>query len=141
MSSLTKAMLASALTLPLVAFAAGVLASPDDVDPDRSRPVIIGKVEDDSGRQGPRKRAPDEVRQPDRQDPPPRDDDGPDDGPDDDADDDNDNDGRGGTPADATDDRAPNVVPPAPRDLDDDEDGGDDDNDDNTDDGGESRDD
>ncbi len=140
MSSLTKALLASALTLPLVAFAAGVLASPDDVDPDRSRPVIIGKVDDDSGQQGPRERAPDEVRQPDRQDPPPRDDDGPDDGPDEDADDGND-DGRDGPPADATDDRAPNVVPPAPRDLDDDEDGGDDDNDDNTDDDRESRDD
>ena len=135
MSSLTKAFVATALTLPLVAFAAGVLASPDDVDPDRSRPVIIGEVDDDSGQQGPRERAPDEVRQPDRQDPPPRDGDDPDD----DADDGDG--GRGGPPADATDDRAPNVVPPAPRDLDDDEDGGDDDNDDNTDDGRESRDD
>lgn len=134
MSSLTKALLASALTLPLVAFAAGVLASPDDVDPDRSRPVIIGKVDDDSGRPAPRERAPDEGRQPDRQDPPSGDDDG--------ADDDTDDDGGGAPPADdATDDRQSTVVPAAPRDLDDDEDGGDDDNDDNTDDGRESRDD
>ena len=136
MSSLTKALLASALTLPLVAFAAGVLASPDDVDPDRSRPVIIGKVDDDSGQQPPRERAPDEGRKAEPQDPPQDDD-----GPDDDADDDTD-DGRGAPPADdATDDRASTSVPPAPRDLDDDEDGGDDDNDDNTDDGRESRDD
>lgn len=127
MSSMTKALLAAALTLPLVAFAAGVLASPDDVDPDRSRPVIIGQVDGDSGRPGPRGQGPDDGRQPD-------------DGPDDDTDDDTDD--RGGPPGDdATDDRPPTVVQPAPRDLDDDEDGGDDDNDDNTDDGGESRDD
>ena len=120
MSSLTKALLASALTLPLVAFVAGVLAAPDDVDPDRSRPVIIGKVDDDSGQEGPGDRAPDGDRPGSGRG---------DNGPGDDSDDDS-RDGRPFT-----------VVKPAPRDLDDDEDGGDDDNDDNTDDGGESRDD
>ena len=47
MSPIGKGLLASALTLPLVAFVAGVLASPDPVDPDRSRPVIIGRVNED----------------------------------------------------------------------------------------------
>jgi len=120
MSSLTKAFLASALTLPLVAFVAGVLAAPDDVDPDRSRPVIIGKVDDDSGQEGLGDRAPDEGRPG-----APRGDNGPGDDSDDDS----------------TDGRGFKVVTPAPRDLDGNEDGGDDDNDDDTDDGGESRDD
>lgn len=47
MSPLGKGLLASALTLPLVAFVAAVLASPDPVDPDRTRPVIIGQVNED----------------------------------------------------------------------------------------------
>ena len=47
MSPTMKALLASALTLPLVAFVGGVLAAPDDPEPDRSRPVIIGRMDDD----------------------------------------------------------------------------------------------
>jgi hypothetical protein len=98
-----KALLASALTLPLVAFVAGMLASPDPVDPDRSRPVIIGRVSDGTPGDKPT-RAPDD-RNDDREpgqgsvDPPgtvvtpqPRDVDGDDD----DRDDDRDHDGDDG---------------------------------------------
>ena len=117
MSPLGKGLLASALTLPLVAFVAGVLASPDPVDPDRSRPVIIGKVNDDKPAEDPTQTPPPEEKPPGDK---PRDeprgpggddsgddgDDGPDDGPDDDD----------------TDDQPYTVVTPPPRDLDDDDD-------------------
>ena len=60
MSGLAKSMVATALTLPLLAFVVGVLATPDDPAPDRSRPVIIGQVDDDgddrTGRAPPRSR-------------------------------------------------------------------------------------
>jgi len=66
MSPMGKGLLASALTLPLVAFVAGVLASPNPVDPDRSRPVIIGRVNDD-------KPADDPTQDPPREEAPPGD--------------------------------------------------------------------
>ncbi len=52
-----KGLLASALTLPVAAFVAGVFTSPDPVDPGRSRPVIIGRVSDDQPPPGPRGRS------------------------------------------------------------------------------------
>jgi len=130
MSPLGKGLLASALTLPLVAFVAGVLASPESVNPDRSRPVIIGRVNDDqpTDKQTP---PPPRERKPSPEDKPrgePRDE--PRDPAGDDADDGPD-DGRGD---DVTDDQPYTVVTPPPRDLDDDDDDGDDDRDDDTDD-------
>lgn len=47
MTTLTKSLLGAALTVPLVAFVAGVLAAPEPVQDDRSRPVIIGRVSED----------------------------------------------------------------------------------------------
>ena len=46
MSGIAKALLATVLTLPLVAFVTGVLVAPEAPAPDRSRPVIIGNVDD-----------------------------------------------------------------------------------------------
>jgi len=128
MSATGKALLASALTLPLVAFVAGVLTAPDPVDPDRSRPVIIGRISDDRPTDD---RAPDRsdredrpvVTRPDRR-----------------GDDDRDDD------ADDADDQPDRVVTPPPRDLDDDgeddgADDGDDDDDDDSDDRGDDGDD
>jgi hypothetical protein len=125
MSGLTKSLLATALTLPLVAFVLGILVAPDEPEPDRSRPVIIGQVDDDG----------DDARE-------------------DDVDDRATSRGDRGRPADrdgTSDDerddrreRSPvTVVTPAPRDLgaDDDDHGvsdDDSDGDDETDDGGES---
>lgn len=116
MSPIGKGLLASALTLPLVAFVAGVLAAPDAVDPDRSRPVFIGKVNDEE----PTHRS---TRERSRETPPGGGDQapGPEDEPDEDPEDD------------IPDDQPYTVVTPPPRDLDDDEDGGDDDDDDDTD--------
>ncbi|QBR91571.1 hypothetical protein [Nocardioides euryhalodurans] len=123
MSATTKTLLAAALTLPLVAFVAGVLASPAEVEDDRSRPVIIGRVSDDSGVRSP---GPDGGRD-DRDDRTARED----------RDDRRDDDDDGPTGDDGSEDppEAPatepfTVVTPAPRDLDGDDDGGDDDDDD-----------
>jgi len=71
MSGLAKSMLATALTLPLLAFVVGVLATPEDPAPDRGRPVIIGQVDDDgdddrTGRAPPRSRERDRDRPHDR---------------------------------------------------------------------------
>ena len=133
MSATTKTLLVAALTLPLVAFVAGVLTSPAEVEEDRSRPVIIGRVsDDDSGVRSPR---PDDGRD-DREDRRARED------RDDrtareDRDDRRDDDDDGPTGDDGSEDppEAPatepfTVVTPAPRDLDGDDDGGDDDDDD-----------
>jgi hypothetical protein len=118
MSGITKVLLATVLSLPLVAFVTGVLVAPETPAPDRSRPVIIGNVDDgsderptDPGRPAPSERP------------------GPSGGPrDDDADDRGDRDD-----SDDADDRPQGrvtVVTPAPQDLDDDDDGvGDDDSD------------
>ena len=46
MSGIAKVLLATVLTLPLVAFVTGVLVAPEAPAPDRSRPVIIGNVDD-----------------------------------------------------------------------------------------------
>ena len=125
MSPLGRGLLASALTLPLVAFVAGVLASPDPVDPDRSRPVIVGRVSDDS--------------QPEKPTPAPRERQDDSDDRDDEQDDQQD---------DRTDDQPGTAVSPPPRYVDDGDDDGDDggsddddDREDDTDDGGESDDD
>ena len=130
MSPMLKALLASALTLPLVAFVGGVLAAPDDVDPDRSRPVIINRMDDDPSdgdtfAPTPTDEEPDGVTRE------PGDDQSRDDGSDDDQ-------SRGGSPGGGglTDDRSRPAAPPPPRDLDDDEDGGDDDSNDNSNGGG-----
>jgi hypothetical protein len=124
MSGLTKSLLATGLTLPLVAFVLGVLVAPDEPEPDRSRPVIIGQVDDD----GDDARGDDADERAtgrgDRRRPPDR------------------GDGRSDDERDDRRERPPvTVVTPAPRDLDADDDGvGDDDSDgeDETDDGGES---
>jgi hypothetical protein len=133
MSPTGRALLASALTLPLMAFVAGALAAPDPVDPDRSRPVIIGRVSDDAPGDKPT-RAPDDTRQG-----------AGDDG--DDVDDRDDTDDRDddGEPGQESVDPPGTVVTPQPRNVDGDDDGRDDDQDhdgdDDTDDGGESGDD
>ena len=116
MSPTGKALLASALTLPLVAFVAGMLASPDPVDPDRSRPVIIGRVSDDTPADKP-------TRAPDARDDA-RTGSGDDDG--DDRDD--------GAPGEDSVDPPGTVVTPQPRNVDGDDDDGDDDEDDDGDD-------
>jgi hypothetical protein len=113
MSPIAKTLLAGVLTLPLVAFAAGLLVAPAEVDPDRSRPVIIGNLSDDGEDDGASRET------------------GPQDA-------DRVRDDRDGDRGDRRDDRREDppytVVTPPPRDLDDD-DGGDD-----GDDGGEDRD-
>ncbi len=124
----TKGLLASALTLPLVAFVGGVLAAPDDPDPDRSRPVIIGRMDDDTSDDAPAPTPTDEdpdggTRQPGGHS---RDASRGGDG------------GSGGSRGngDTTDDRPAPAAPPPPRDVDDDDDGGDDDSNDDSFDGG-----
>ena len=126
MSPLSKGLLASALTLPLVAFVAGVLASPDSVDPDRSRPVIIGKVNEDNSADEPTEGP---TQSPPREERPPPQDEQPDEprAPTGDDNDDNPDDGPGD---DVTDDQPYTVVTPPPRDLDDDDGDGDDNDDD-----------
>lgn len=104
MSPLTRTLLAAALTLPLVALVAGVLAAPDRAEQDRTRPVIIGRVSEDDATAPPERRRPDRDRAPDRQ----RDDD---------------------VPERPPEDPPFTMVTPAPRDLDDEDDGGDDDDD------------
>lgn len=133
MSPLVKGLLATALTLPLVAFVAGVLASPDPVNPDRSRPVIIGNVNEDVPTENPSKAPP--TREAGR----PNGGAGPDDR------DDRDDRGDDGPDGGVNEDPPYTVVTPPPRDLDadddDDDDDGDDDDDDDSDGGRESGDD
>ena len=132
MPRLATSLLVAALTLPLVAYVAGVMATPEDPAPDRSRPVIIGNVDDDRGEgsddgadDGADRETRDDTDQPPKRERRDRPDVGRDDGnaPDDDGNDD--------VP------RGPVAVTPAPRDLGDDgvgDDGSDDD--DESDDGG-----
>ena len=130
MSPLTKALLGAALTLPLVAFVAGALTTPEPVDDDRSRPVIIGRVSDD------------DASAPDDDGPTPDDGDGVRGGRNGATDDRGA--GQGGVGSDGLDDVAPDdqddgptddgdpsprVVIPPPRNLDDGDDDGDDDDD------------
>lgn len=118
MSGIAKVLLATVLTLPLVAFVTGVLVAPEAPAPDRSRPVIIGNVDErpdepPTDRAGPRPSERPTERPTERP------------GREDDADD------RTRGPV--------SVVTPAPQELDDDDDGvGDDDGDgdDRTDDDG-----
>lgn len=124
MSSLGKGLLASAVALPLVAFVAGVLAAPAPVDPDRSRPVIIGRVSEDAPPATPTPTS----SSPDRRQGTDGDDD------------------RSDDPDDVPTEDAPTnppgtAVTPQPRYMDGDDGDRDDDGDDDTDDGGESRDD
>ena len=136
MPGTTKSLLAAALTLPLLVFVGVVLVAPDGPGSDRSRPVIIGQVDDgadgpDAGRERDSRRG-DVRNRPGRGDRDDRDDDrGGDRGDRGDGDRDD-----SGDPPPAAPTREPTtVVTPAPQDLDDDDDGGVGDDDDDDDDG------